>query len=711
MPCNDEWLIRVLLSNKLLDEPTAKEIRESGVAYASTEILRRGIATKERIARAVEQRYNIPFAEPALESLDKMALSLLPERLCRQYLFVPIKLEGERIEVLMANPSDVAACDAIASVSARAPAPVFGFPDAIEALITGGYSSDSVIFELLKKFPEDISVQSIDDAGESERAPSEPLSIGTPVIQLTNLLIAHAVRMMASDIHIEHDEKMSVVRYRIDGVLRNIIKIPKYLGEGPLVSRVKIMANLDVADRRRPQDGRAKLRVGQEEVGLRVSTIPTAFGEKAVLRILDQRKAEVPLRSLGYAPDVLDRLVRLAHLEQGLLLVTGPTGSGKTTTLYSILNDLKSEDINIVTVEDPIEYRLEGINQIQVNEKAGLDFAAVLRSVLRQDPDVVLVGEIRDRETADIAFQAAQTGHMVFSTLHTNDALSTVNRLLDIGVERYKMAPSLVGIVAQRLVRRVCPGCKAEVPAKPAVAAALKAAGLAERQYEGKGCDRCAFTGLNGRLTVTELLDLSDRAAREALNATPDATTFRAEAVKRGWLKTMMADALWHLSSGDTTLAEIQFALEFDTEAGAAAPAGAAPRPESPRKILVVDDSPNNRLLIETSLKADGYRLSEAENGLVALQEVARSRPDLMILDLMMPEMDGFAVVKRLRNEMGIADLPILVLTALGETESQETALNIGADDYLTKPFVPKILRARVKALFRRHEFGAAGAA
>ena len=238
------------------------------------------------------------------------------------------------------------------------------------------------------------------------------------------------------------------------------MKLPKSIGEGPLVSRIKIMANLDVADRRRPQDGRAKLRVGSEEIGLRVSTIPTSFGEKAVLRILDKRSAEVPLASLGLRPELLERLTAIAGSDSGMMMITGPTGSGKTTTLYSLLHHIKSEDINIVTVEDPIEYRLDGICQVQVNEKTGLTFASVLRSVLRQDPDVVLVGEVRDRETADIAFQAALTGHMVFSTLHTNDSVATISRLLDMGVERFKMAPALIGVAAQRLVHRICPDCR-----------------------------------------------------------------------------------------------------------------------------------------------------------------------------------------------------------------------------------------------------------
>ena len=714
MQCRDEWLFRVLVADGLIDEPTAAGVRASGAPYASRELLRRGALTKDELTLCVKARYRIPFAEPQTESIDKMAFAMLPEEFCREHLLVALRLADETIELLMANPLDSAALDAVTALTGRDVRVFYGLPDKVEQLLAEGYSNDTMIGDLLKKMPEEEdAVECIDYGAVSPEV--RPADISAPVIRLINLIIAQAVRLKASDIHVEHDEKITMIRYRIDGVLRNMMKIPKQIGDGPMVSRIKIMSNLDVADRRRPQDGRAKLRIGREEIGLRVSTMPSAFGETTVIRILDETQAQVSLEAMGFRPEIMARMSKLAESHQGLFLLTGPTGSGKTTTLYGLLNKVKSEDINIVTVEDPIEYRLAGINQVQVNDKAGMSFAAVLRSVLRQDPDVILIGEIRDRETADIAFQAAMTGHMVFSTLHTNDAISTVARLIDIGVERYKVAPALIGIASQRLVRRICRGCKAPVDVRPDVAALLKREKFAVSQFKGTGCAACGFTGLSGRVAVTEWLDLSQQRARESLNSTPDDARFKELALANGWLKTLEVDGLWHLSNGDTTLEELIPLLELMPED---APARSAPEKKTatpaptaaPRRILVVDDTEINRTLILATLKNEGYEITEAASGLEALKAIEARRPDLLLLDLMMPEMDGFAVVKHLRSEMGISDLPILVLTAASEAESQAMAFELGADDYLMKPFHPKILRARVKALFRRYEYSGAAA-
>jgi len=711
-PFKDEWLVRAVLSRKLLDGAAVDALRRAGLPYASLEFLRRNLLSKQQLAQAVKEQYGVRFEEVAGAALGKMALSLIPERLCLKHLMVPFRLDGGDLHLLMADPLDLTALDDAASVSGRKPVPFFGLPDRIEDLIAQGYSSDTAVWDILKRLPEGVSVECVGDS-EQEAKSSVQNDAAAPVTRLADGIIAQAVRMRASDIHIEQEEFSTIVRYRVDGDLRNILTLPKFIGEGPLVSRIKIMSNLDVSNRHRPQDGRAKLLVGKEVFGLRVSTIPTAFGEKAVLRILDPRQAQVPLQSLGFRPGVLDRIVRLFQSDKGMLLITGPTGSGKTTTIYSILNQLKSVKINVVTVEDPIEYRLAGINQVQVNEKTGLTFAAVLRSVLRQDPDVLLVGEIRDRETADIALQAAHTGHMVFSTLHTNDAIATIDRLLDMGIDRLKLAPALIGIVSQRLVRRLCPECRVSEPAAPPMAGLLAKWDLPLTQFKGKGCESCSFSGLRGRTAIVELLDLSEEAARDSMATVKDTSALRRVCVQRRWLLTLEQDVLWHLAYGEIGVEEAATLLkapppQSPTDA-APAPAAAAPAEaaENSRRILVVDDNPANRTLVRVALATDEHTIIEAENGLQALEKIQSERPDLVLLDIMMPVMDGYSVLKRLRGEMGLMGLPILILSSKGEAESQSLALEIGADDYLTKPFDHGVLRARIRALIRRSEYRA----
>lgn len=703
-PFKDEWLIRALLAGKLLDEAAVASLRQAGSPYASAELLRLNILTKRQLAQAVKEQHGVAFEELATGALGKLALSLISERLCRKHRMIPFGVEADHIDVLMADPTDLVALDDAASVSGRRPIPFFGLPDRIEDLIAEGYNSAAVVWDILKKLPEG---ESVDDreAPEIQNA-HDTTADAAPVTRLTDGIIAQAIRMGASDIHIEQEEFSTAVRYRVDGDLRNMMTLPKAIGAGPLVSRIKIMSSLDVADHRLPQDGRARFLVGKQVFGLRVSTIPTAFGEKAVLRILDPRKAQEPLEALGFRPDVLERMVRLSQSDKGLLLITGPTGSGKTTTLYTCLNQLKSVKINVVTVEDPIEYRLAGINQVQVNEKAGLTFAAVLRSVLRQDPDVLLVGEIRDGETADIALKAALTGHMVFSTLHTNDAVSTINRLLDMGVERVKLAPALVGIVSQRLVRRVCADCRIEEAPGELIAGLLRKWGLPVRQFKGRGCEKCLFSGLRGRTSLVELLDLSEEAARDLIGSEADTAALRRECLERGWLLTLEQDVLWHLAHGEIE-SEQATALLKTARAEPPAAEPAPPARSKARRILIVDDTPANLALVRSVLAGDGYALNEAKDGAAALDMIRSEKPDLVLLDLMMPVMDGFAVLERVRGPMGLMHLPILILTAKGEAESQSLALETGADDYLTKPFAPAVLKARIKALLRRSEYHA----
>jgi len=537
------------------------------------------------------------------------------------------------------------------------------------------------------------------------------------------------------------------VRYRIDGVLRQVMKIPRQAGL-PLISRIKIMSSLDIADRLRPQDGRARVAVNGQPIDLRVSTLPAALGEKVVIRILDSRATVKSLDSLGLNTNETEGIKRLLENHEGIMLVTGPTGSGKTTTLYSCINQIKSEGVNIVTVEDPVEYRMAGIVQVQVQEKAGLTFASALRSILRQDPNVVLIGEIRDRETAQIAVQASLTGHLVLSTLHTNDAANAVTRLVDIGVEAYKIAAALRGVLAQRLMRKLCPTCKEvwmEAPADRLKKWIPKGTPL----YRAAGCPDCAMTGYRGRFSIVEVLTVSPEVERRI--AAGETAEHIAAAARRSGMKGLWESGLEHVLRGESTLDELTRVVDipdegerpsgpaaaprrssggmpqpqFAPQAGPGAVAEAGPASETltahfelleeaaptrrsgphglpARKVLLVDDEDSLRKVVKDLLERDGYDVSEARDGVQALDQVDRVGPDIIVLDLNMPGLDGYGVLSHLRSRPATADIPVIVLTAKGDEDNEVRVFELGADDFLTKPFRARALSARLEAVLGR---------
>jgi len=569
------------------------------------------------------------------------------------------------------------------------------------------------------------------------------------VVRLVDLIISEGILARSSDIHIEPEEGGVAVRYRIDGVLRQVMKIPRQAGL-PLISRIKIMSQLDIADRLRPQDGRARVAVNGQPIDLRVSTLPAALGEKVVIRILDSRATVKSLESLGFNANETDGIKRLLENHEGIILVTGPTGSGKTTTLYSCINQIKSEGVNIVTVEDPVEYRMQGIVQVQVQEKAGLTFASALRSILRQDPNVVLIGEIRDRETAQIAVQASLTGHLVLSTLHTNDAANAVTRLVDIGVEAYKIAAALRGVLAQRLMRKLCPTCKEvwmETPADRLRPWVPKGTPL----YRAAGCPDCAMTGYRGRFSIVEVLTVSAEVERRI--AAGETAEHIAGAARRSGMKGLWDSGLAHVLRGESTLDELTRVVDIPEvderppEAAAAArrsPGGgkaqpgsshgaavaftepahsASPEeltahfelleePEPPRvsgphglparKVLLVDDEDSLRKVVKDLLERDGYIVSEARDGVQALDQVDRVGPDIIVLDLNMPGLDGYGVLSHLRSRPATADIPVIVLTAKSDEDNEVRVFELGADDFLTKPFRARALSARLEAVLGR---------
>jgi general secretion pathway protein E len=488
-------------------------------------------------------------AEPV--ELDGISLEFM-----KTSCFVPLAVNGDTIEIAMADPKDAETVDALKFAYGLKVRVRKGKPDdildAVERLYGEGRQSLENIIEEAGKDMSNVSGDSEEDESHLRDMASE-----APIIRLVNRLIAGAVEMEASDIHFEPYENEFKVRYRIDGVLSDAESPPKQF-QAAIISRVKLMAKLNISERRLPQDGRIKLRIRDKEVDFRVSTVPTLYGESLVMRILNRETLLLELHKLGFPHDILTQYIQLASQPYGMILVTGPTGSGKTSTLYATLSRLNSEENKIITLEDPVEYQLRGINQIQVNPKIELSFAGGLRSIVRQDPDIILVGEIRDRETADTAIQSALTGHLLFSTLHTNDAAGAVSRLLDMGVENFLLSSTLLGILAQRLVRIICQHCKAEIEPDARLIDSLQfepheTEGV--RFYEGRGCEACRHTGYRGRTGIFEFIAIDDE-FRTMINSRASTDQIRALALRKG-CSTLRRDGWQKVRQGLTTVSEI----------------------------------------------------------------------------------------------------------------------------------------------------------
>jgi general secretion pathway protein E len=490
------------------------------------------------------------------ETFPKVPLVLdgLSSRFIRENRIVPLELKNNVLKVLIADPDEG---EVIEALGAALDVDVQAYPG-------DGKLIDDYISRYYGQETQDINeiIGDIDDKG-FELPDGEAADIGhlkdlaaeAPIIKLVNLLIARASESRASDIHIEPFDDELIIRYRIDGVLHTVETAPKKL-QAAIVSRIKIMAKLNIAERRLPQDGRIRIKVADKEIDLRVSTLPVLYGESVVMRILDKESVVIDLGLLGFPGDTLAQFYKLIQKPNGIILVTGPTGSGKTTTLYGALDRINSPERKIITVEDPVEYQLKGVNQIQVKPQIGLNFANTLRHIVRQDPDVIMIGEIRDLETAEIAVQSALTGHLVFSTLHTNDAPSAITRLLDLGVERFLLSSTIRGILAQRLVRVICPHCKERdlSVGGPEKLAPLEI-GADVELYRGRGCEKCTFTGYRGRSGVFELL-VVDEEIRKLILRNADANELRQMARRQG-MKTILEDGIAKAGNGVTTLSEI----------------------------------------------------------------------------------------------------------------------------------------------------------
>ncbi len=543
-------------------------------------LLQRGIVSKENLVAALAEVSRIPYADCASASIDDSTLSLIPAAMARRCCAVPLAMDGTKLVVVMAEPQNLQLLDELRFKCGMIIEPRLGFRAELESAIERFYGpTEPVVIasQDSSQAPrrtahapnegemEFISFSSQERNVEAMREMQSELlqkSKTTPAVMVVASMIKAAAERRASDIHIEPQSDGTAVRFRVDGMLREYQRLQKIL-QNSVASRIKILSEMDIAERRAPQDGRFLVKIGGRRIDLRVSTLPTQHGEKVVMRLLEGEAPLQELSKLGFPRWIEERVLPMLHLPQGMILVTGPTGSGKSTTLYSALNLIRRPSINIITVEDPVEYAVAGLNQVQVNTKAGLTFATSLRSILRQDPDVIMVGEIRDKETAEIALKAAQTGHLLLSTLHTNDSISALTRLLDLGVPGYQIAVSLTAVIAQRLIRRLCT-CHKSIETTPEYAAQLVQVGITDDtpfHNAPNGCDLCDHTGFKGRIGIYEMLALDDP-IRAAIREGGHNDEIRGLAQDSG-MKLMQEYALEHVRAGITTIEEVQRVVPF----------------------------------------------------------------------------------------------------------------------------------------------------
>jgi type IV pilus assembly protein PilB len=529
------------------------EQKNSGMRLGYT-LVKLGFIEETEVSKMLARQYRMPAVDLSRFEVDPKILKLLPPDIATKHTVLPLKREGRTLTVAIADPNNVAAIEDIKFITRCDVFPVIAGEYTLRNAIERYYQqSDAQLQTLLKSVEQADDLEVVEDQ-EDEDVKKEDLADDAPVVKLINGLLTDAVKRGASDIHIEPFEHEMRVRYRVDGALAEVMKPPVKM-RAALTSRVKIMAQLNIAERRVPQDGRIKLKMGTRVIDFRVSTLPVLFGEKIVLRILDKGNLTLDLKTFGFEPKSEENLLRAIENPYGMVLVTGPTGSGKTTTLYSALSRINQIDVNIMTAEDPVEYNLLGINQVLVRNEVGMTFAAALKAFLRQDPNIIMVGEIRDLETGSIAIKAALTGHLVLSTLHTNDAPSTITRMVDMGIEPFNVASAVNLIVAQRLVRRICKECKQQ---HEYTAEEMHAFGIDKKEgpfFKGAGCDTCAQTGYRGRQGLYEVMSLTSPLRREILKGA-STEELRDLAVKEGML-TLRMDGMMKVKKGITTLEEV----------------------------------------------------------------------------------------------------------------------------------------------------------
>jgi type IV pilus assembly protein PilB len=769
----EKRLLQFLVKHGKLDQAKTQAVEKAAASQRSvvSALASLNLMSEEQVASELSAALRIPLVDLSGVVFDDAAVQLVDQQVAVKLNVVPLRVEGNQLLLAMVNPLDLEGIRDLEFATGRRIRSTVAVRSALIEALEDCYKMPGAIGALLSQIPEAQKVSVLVEETKGDDVSEQELSREAeraPVIKMVNCIFDGALKNWASDIHVEPGPNLVYVRYRVNGILEEGLQLPKWV-QSAIVARIKVMAKLDITKRHIPQDGRLKIRSEDRTVDVRVSSLPTSDGEKIVMRVLDPTAALRNLESIGLTRRDLNTLRTAIRKPEGMVLVTGPTGSGKTTTLYAVIQEIFSPEINIVTIENPIEYEMKGVNQVEVNVKQGLTFADVLRSTLRQDPDVILVGEIRDRETAEVAFHAAQTGHLVLSTLHTLDTSTTITRLLELGIEHHVLASSVIAIVAQRLVRTVCERCAEPVAVDEEAAKAL---GFREPTFmKGKGCAACRRSGFSGRTGVYEVLEMTKKIQQTIESKAPDSAVRRVSRAEG--MTTLLEDALTKIAAGRTTPEEVLGSVQVEAHGptcpqcsnpieerfavcpfcrhklvrtcatcseplkpewaicpacgavpkGDDAPSephgvaatgkGSSPAPKTrpadpgeitrPR-ILVVDDNEDLRMFIRKGLERvdSSLMFEEAANGLEALQKIEESPPHLILLDLMMPGIDGLEVCKRLRADLQTAFLPIIMLTARDDASSKKLGFLSGTDDYVVKPFDAEELAARVRRLLER---------
>ncbi len=726
-------LINELLDHGMVDEEQlthAQEYAKSEGVPLDQAIIDTGTVSEDDFLRFIANHYQIPLVDLEEVPFDEQLVSLVSERIARRYLALPLYKKGHNIVVAMAKPWNVSHVDDLRFSIGRSIWPVLAPRGQLHSKIDELFIKKSQTHENGKELTGESAylqdtLTDLEDAGlvsqgnqqEQDQSTQQLLqeSSASPIVKLVNDILMRSIQKGASDIHIQPQESNVIVRFRVDGALREVMSLPNK-AQNAIISRIKVLSRMDISVSRKPQDGRIKVHYRDKPLDLRVSTLPTYWGEKVVLRILDQSGGGLEVEKLGFLRSEYDMLQNIMKQPQGMLLVTGPTGSGKTTTLYSILSAINQPDVNIITVEDPVEYQLAKISQVPVNPKAGMTFASGLRSILRQDPDVIMVGEIRDQETAEIALESAETGHMVFSTLHTNSAAGAVTRFLDMNVPSYLLASSLSGVLAQRLLRRNCPDCMETVEIGEGLRTRFNIP-TDVTFYEGKGCTTCDGQGTKGRLGVYELL-VADREIADGIQQGINEAEM-VDRARRGGMHLMFEDGLIKAMQGKVPMTEVLRGLETPgkgeidanllwaeaeltwekrdtanqiTEASEEGEDGSG-------AALVVSGERGYTRMIAALLESEGLTAEVTDSGRKALGIIRQRHPGLVVADMDCPDLDGVALAKSLRQETGVARTPLVLLAEKDNARSESRALDAGADDFLPKPLDPDRLLARIRRL------------